>query len=127
MTVALGLMVVALSLLGPATAPAHSPQILLMADPGNGAVMKAPPAQVVVRFKVELHTAGSRLQVFDGVGRQVDRGNGGVDLHDPDHASLRVSLPSLPDGKYTVRWRAVVLEDRDVVDGALSFTVSKTR
>ena len=70
-----------------------------------------------------MNTTDSDLQVFDVEGRQVDGGDGGVDLNDPEHASLTVTLPSLAHGTYTVRWGAAVFEDDDIVEGQTSFTV----
>ena len=106
-----------------ASVAAHGPKILLRSDPPDGVVMQSSPARVVAWFDTELDTGPSQLQVFDTGGRQVDNGDGGVDLNDPDHASLSVSLSPLPDGVYTVRWRAAVFEDNDIVEGEFTFTV----
>ena len=106
------------------TALAHGLEILLETDPPNGSVVAQAPSRVVLRFKTELETRSSRLEVFDEQGLQVDLGDGGVDLNDPGHASLAVSLPSLVEGTYIVQWRAVVFEDGDVVESLSSFTVS---
>ena len=103
---------------------AHRSDILLKSEPAAGAVVQQSPAQVVAWFSTELATDTSRLQVFAADKRQVDKGNGGVDLDDPDHASLIVRLPALPAGTYTVHWRAAVVEDSDIVEGRFTFTVS---
>ena len=110
-----------------AAALAHRSDILLKSEPADGAVVQQSPAQVVAWFSTELATGASRLQVFAADKRQVDQGNGGVDLHDPDHASLLVRLPALPAGTYTVRWRSAVVEDGDIVEGRFTFTVSGPR
>jgi len=115
------------ALLLAAVALAHRSDILLKSEPAAGAVVQQSPARVVVWFSTELDTGPSRLQVFATDKRRVDSGDGGVDLHDPDHASLRVSLPALPDGAYTVRWRGAVSEDGDIVEGTFTFTVSGER
>lgn len=87
-------------------------------------MLKQAPAQVTAWFSEELITGQSTLQVFDAAGRQVDKGEGGVDLNDPDHASMIVKLPALPDGAYMVRWQ-VVLEDGDTTDGEFTFSVGE--
>lgn len=115
------------SLLLAAEARAHGSDIFVKSAPADGASMRQSPARVVVWFSTELDTGRSRLQVFDTGKRPVHNGDGGVDLHDPEHASLIVSLPALPDGKYTVRWRAAVLADGDIVEGSFTFTVSGKR
>jgi copper transport protein len=102
-------------------ASAHGAE-LLGADPAPGSALDTPPDQVRTWFGGELNVDKSLLQVFDGDGRQVDNGDGGVDRNDSDHASMVVSLPALADGAYTVRWYAV-LEDGDPTEGLFHFTV----
>jgi methionine-rich copper-binding protein CopC len=121
-------MLVGAALLLTTAALAHRPRdIVMQSEPADEAVMQQSPARVVVWFSTELATGPSRLQVFAADKRQVDNGSGGVDLHDPDHASLLVRLPALPEGEYTVRWRAAVFADGDIVEGRFSFTVSGKR
>lgn len=108
-----------LLLAGPAVA--HEPEVL-DSNPAAGAVLDQPPPQIVIHFNEELATQKSRLIVLDAAGRQVDNGDGGVDLYDADHATLVATLPPLADGRYTVQW-AVVLLDGDESHGAFDFTV----
>lgn len=122
MLLALGLALLAL-VLSVRRAAAHSPE-LVKSDPPNGAVLKQAPTQVTAWFSEELITGQSTLQVFDSTGRQVDNGDGGVDLNDPDHASMIVKLPALPNGAYAARWQ-VVLEDGDTTDGEFTFSVGE--
>lgn len=103
---------------------AHGPEVLIKSDPPNGAVLKQSPSKVTAWFSTELDTKLSTLQVFDAQGRQVDLEDGGVDLNDPDHASMIVNLPALPDGNYTVRWSAT-LDDGDAVEEEFTFTVGE--
>jgi len=95
---------------------------LLRSDPPVGAVLTAPPKRVTAWFNEELQSGESTLKVFDKDGMQVDQGNGGVDLNDPQHASLVVDLPVLAEGAYRVEWRAVLL-DGDASDGEFTFYV----
>lgn len=123
-----GLRTLALALLISAVlvvvATAHG--LLVRSDPEDGAVLEQSPAQVTAWYGEELDTSRSTLQVFDPGGRQVDNGDGGVDLNDPDHASMIVSLPvSLPDGTYLVHWAAVSAEDGDPTEGEFTFSVGE--
>lgn len=94
----------------------------IQSDPMNGAIIAQAPAQIHAQFGEELQTGVSILQVFNADGQRVDSGNGQVDLTDPDHASLVVRLPSLPDGAYRVRWYIVLL-DGDASESSFSFFV----
>lgn len=97
---------------------------LVKSEPENNAVLEQGPEQVIAWFSHELETGLSSIEVFDTQGNQVDSGNGSVDLNDPDHASMFVSLPQpLPDGVYLVRWTAVSAADGDTTEGEFSFSV----
>jgi methionine-rich copper-binding protein CopC len=104
-----------------ASVAAHDAAIIKSA-PANGDVLDESPSEVIAWFAEELVSGESTITVFDTQGNQVDNGDGGVDLNDPDHASMMVTLPSMPDGSYTVQWHAVLL-DGDATDGAFAFAV----
>ena len=95
---------------------------LLSSFPGNGAIVAEAPGVITAVFNEEIQTATSTFAVFDGQGQQVDSGDGGVDLNDPEHASMRVSVPPLANGAYTVRWHAMLL-DGDATAGSFNFFV----
>lgn len=95
---------------------------LLESIPANGDLLPESPSEVVARYSEELVSGESTLTVINAQGVQVDNGDGGVDLHDPDHASMIASMPTLPNGVYTVQWHAVLL-DGDATDGAFTFTI----
>jgi methionine-rich copper-binding protein CopC len=96
--------------------------LLVRSEPEDGARLAQPPQQVTAWFSQELDTGLSAMQVYDQAERQVDQGDGGVDLCDPDHASMIVSLPgSLGSGRYVVRWTAASAEDGDVEEGEFAF------
>lgn len=90
--------------------------------PAAGEQVNQAPPQVVLYFSEELDTKQSSLRVFDAQAKQVDLQDGGVDLDDPAHASLKASLPPLPEGVYTVRWVAMLL-DGDATGGEFQFAV----
>ncbi|MCI0519024.1 MAG: copper resistance protein CopC [Chloroflexi bacterium] len=109
------------ALTGASRASAHN-VILLRSEPAVGAALAAAPVEVRAWFNEEMQTGVSKIQVFDASGAQVDKGDGGVDLNDPDHASMVVSLPALGEGAYKVRWQVVLL-DGDPTTGEFSFYV----
>jgi methionine-rich copper-binding protein CopC len=95
---------------------------LLRSDPDNGSILAQSPAEVHAWFGEEMKTGVSTLQVFSAAGQRVDNGDGGVNLNDPDHASMVVTLPPLPDGEYLVRWYVVLLDD-DASESSFNFYV----
>jgi copper transport protein len=103
-------------------ASAHA--LLVKSDPEGGAVVEQAPGKVVAWFSQELESRLSSMRVFDVQGRQIDNGDGGVDLNDLDHTSLIVTLPlAMPAGTYTVRWSVVSVEDGDATEGEFTFSV----
>lgn len=118
------LFLVLLMIGGLVTAVSAHDAVITRSTPANGEVLDESPAQVVAWFAEELMSGDSTIAVFDAQGQQRDNGDGGVDLNDPDHASMVVSLPPLPDGSYTVQWHAVLL-DGDASDGAFAFAVGQ--
>ncbi len=107
-----------------ASVAAHA--LLIKSEPEDGSQLKQAPEQVTAWFTQELDTSLSTIQVFNSESYQVDTGDGGVDLFDPDHISLVVSLPaSLPAGAYRVRWTAVSAEDDDLTEGEFTFSVGE--
>ena len=108
-------------LMVPAVGYAHLVE-MLSSFPENGAIITEAPGVITAVFNEEMQSDTSNLQVFDAAGNQVDNGSGGVDLNDPNHASMQVSVPSLAEGAYTVRWHVVLL-DGDGTAGAFNFFV----
>jgi methionine-rich copper-binding protein CopC len=96
---------------------------LIRSEPAANERLAQSPARVTLWFNEELDTAKSAVQIFDVDDAQVDRGDGHVDLNDPDHASMIVTLPALPEGVYVVRWRAVTIDDDGLTEGELDFLV----
>lgn len=108
-----------LALASPVSAHSVTP---ISASPAAGAVLPQSPSQVYLTFPEEAGEKGSFVQVFDQQGKQVDLGNGGVDLNDPRHAGLGVKLPSLAQGVYLVKWK-IALSDQDFSQGQYYFGV----
>lgn len=103
------------------SAEAHEIEIV-RSDPAADSVLEKSPEVVMIWFSDEVQSGGSTLEVFNDKGERVDNGDGGIDLDDPEHASMRVTLPQLPGGAYTVRWYAV-LPDGDASEGEFGFFV----
>ncbi|MCD0482302.1 FixH family protein [Streptacidiphilus sp. ASG 303] len=113
--------VLALLLGGAGPASAHA--ALVSTDPPQDAVVATAPSRVVLTFSEGVTLAADAVQVFDPSGRRVDRGPA---AHDGGRtATAAVGLGSgLPQGTYTVSWRAVS-DDSHPVSGAFTFSVGK--
>ena len=106
----------------PSPVSAHA--LMVRSDPEDGQVLDESPDLVSAWFSQELDSRTSSMRVFDSADRQVDNGDGAVDLNDLEHKLLLVSLPpSVPDGTYTVRWSVVSAEDDDASQGEFTFVV----
>src|SRR5881396_1611591 len=99
---ALVLIVVIAGLLVTAT-PALAHALLLRSVPEANAALDRAPAQVELYFSEGLDSAFSRITVLDSTGKALDNKDSRVDAS--DNTLMTVSLPSLPDGVYTVSWK----------------------
>ena len=101
------------------TAGAHA--ALERSDPAEGALLESAPAVITLTFTEPPDPELSDVEVLDASGASVAisgvvRGAGNV---------LRVMLPErLPDGVYTVAWRAVSEVDSHLTAGAFAFGVN---
>jgi methionine-rich copper-binding protein CopC len=103
----------------PAGALAHA--FLDRAVPAVGSKVHGRPAEVRLRFSQPLEPAFSTVKVLDASGKQIDRKDKRLDP--ADASVLRVSLPPLAPGVYSVRWR-VLSTDTHVSEGDYSFEVA---
>ena len=110
---------VALLLGGYTLVAAHA--FLERADPRVGSTVRTSPTQVRLWFTEKLEPAFSAVRVVNGNGDQVDKGDSQVVPTAPKQ--LRVSLPPLPAGTYTVIWR-ILSVDTHVTEGTFSFTIA---
>jgi copper transport protein len=94
---------------------------LLRAVPEPNAVLQQPPAQVTLWFSERIAPAFSAIQVFDAQGQRVDRNDNAVDQEEA--TAVTVTLPSVPQGLYTVAWKNVSMVDGHRVRGAFVFAV----
>jgi methionine-rich copper-binding protein CopC len=91
--------------------------------PAVDATVAQVPGQVVCVMSEEIDTKLSTLSVWDAGGVQVDKRDAHVDLNDPDHKTLIVSLDpaGMKDGIYTVKYHTVTPDDGGVTDGTFQF------
>jgi copper resistance protein C len=104
--------------LGASLALAHSG--LQRAEPPVESTLKRPPKELKLYFSERLEPAYSRARVEDGQGARVDRDDSRVDRSNP--LLLRVTLPPLAPGTYTVIWR-VLSVDSHITEGRFTFRV----
>ena len=95
--------------------------VLERTEPRGGSTLKTGPSHVRLQFTGAIEPAYSRVQVLDGGGRRVDLGDGAVDPS--NRAVLRVSLPTLPPGRYKVAWRVLSI-DSHVTEGDFTFRIA---
>lgn len=107
-----------LLLVPPPGVEAHA--ALVSAAPARRATLSQAPPRVELVFSERLEPAYARASVWDARGRQVDRQDATV--VGADGRTLRVSLPPLGPGRYTVRYR-VLSVDGHVVEDAYVFTI----
>ena len=88
--------------------------------PAPGAVLEIAPAEVELRLTAALGE-GSAIQVLDAGFQRVEAGETRLDPVDPER--MRVPLPPLPAGDYTVQWMAVDAEDGHRTQGSYAFTL----
>ena len=101
--------------------PAHAQPVLRDASPPPDAVLSASPPEVILTFDRILSDAYSSIQVTNEAGERVDKRDSSVDPN--NRFVLRVSLPSLFEGCYTVSYTASGLGSSTIVSGSYQFTV----
>jgi methionine-rich copper-binding protein CopC len=95
---------------------------LVRATPAEGDTVKDAPAEVTLKFNERLEPAFSSAVIRDSAGKQVDKADARVDK--ADRTVVRVSLPPLDPGVYTVEWR-VMSSDSHKVNGNFTFKVGQ--
>ena len=103
-----------------ATAFAHAH--LVRATPAEGGAVNEAPAEVTLKFNERLEPKFSSAAIRDSAGKQVDKADAHVDK--ADRTVVRVSLPPLEPGVYTVEWR-VMSADSHKVNGNFTFKVGQ--
>jgi copper transport protein len=105
------------------TAPEASAHATLIGTtPANGQHLDTAPSEVVLRFSEHITPVRGGFTVLDDQGRSA----GSVEAQSLAEDSLRLPLPHLADGAYSVTWR-VVSADSHPVHGAFVFSVGSAR
>src|SRR5262245_27838029 len=104
------------------TAAAFAHAHLVRATPTQDTTVKDAPAEVALKFSEKLEAAFTTAVVRDAGGKQVDKADSHVDK--ADRTTVRVSLPPLDPGVYTVEWR-VMSSDTHKVNGTFTFRVGE--
>jgi methionine-rich copper-binding protein CopC len=115
------LVLVAMALVLGVAGAAWAHAFLERADPRVGSTVRAAPPVVRLWFTEQLEPAFSSIQVVSETGQRVDKGDAQVDPAAPKQ--LRVSLPPLAAGTYTVLWR-VLSVDTHVTEGTFTFRIA---
>jgi methionine-rich copper-binding protein CopC len=109
--------------LAPLPVVAHA--FLVKSSPTRRATLSQPPSRVDLIFNERLEPAYSSVSVWsDASNIQVDLRDATVVAAEPRR--LSVSLPSLPSGTYTVRFRVLSI-DGHVVESTFPFTIASRR
>lgn len=116
----LGAVLCVLGSLAPGSASAHA--ILVRSLPEADASLGAPPGVIEVWFNEGVGEDYKALAVIDGQGARVDNQDARLGFF--DNAYLRVSVPPLAPGVYTVRYR-VQSADGHIVSGKFNFSVAR--
>ncbi|HJV01582.1 MAG TPA: copper homeostasis periplasmic binding protein CopC [Burkholderiaceae bacterium] len=93
---------------------------LKSSTPAAGATVEASPGEVTLTFNEKIEPAFSSVTVADGQGKNVATGKAMVDASNP--AVLRLAVPALATGTYTVNW-AVAGHDGHRRKGEFKFSV----
>lgn len=102
----------------PVVAFAHAE--LESASPADGAVLSAPPEEIVLTFTEALDPVKSHMELIGPAGTQVASG-----VADPDNeAAMRIDPPELAPGAYEIRSTAVAAHDGALKREVLTFTIT---
>ncbi len=102
--------------------PSAAHAILVKSVPGEGATVPAVPRQVEVWFNEGVGENYMALAVIDSNGQRIDNKDAKFDPTDQSH--LIVTLPEVPPGAYTVRYR-VQSSDGHIITGKYNFSTQE--
>ncbi len=109
-------------LAGP-TRPAQAHASLTGSDPESGAALEQAPQTVTLEFSEGLDGALSRARLVDASNQVVAEGPGYIDPDNP--LALRLDLPALPEGAYSVLWQARSTVDGHITQGSVPFSIGQ--
>jgi copper transport protein len=101
--------------------PVFAHALLIRSNPAANAVLTQPPVQVELFYSESVDQTLSDIKVYNTSGLEVDVRDVRVDPSDPTR--MTVSLHTIPNGIYTVTWKAVSATDGHQTQGTFSFAV----
>lgn len=119
------LLVIGLTALVAAPAPARAHAIVLESSPARDAQLTAAPERVLLRFNSRIEHALSRATIEPAGGRPVALAAPAPAEERPAPDRLVLPLRPLGPGTYVVRYR-VLAADGHLTEGALRFTIRAT-
>ena len=99
--------------------PASAHASLVEATPAPGSVLTDSPAAIELQFTESVETNSGAIRVYNTDANRVN--NAGVSV---TGNTVRMALPSLPDGSYITTWR-VISGDSHPIRGAFTFQVGE--
>ena len=96
---------------------------LVRSEPPANSTLDTSPDRITIWFTEPMEAAFSEMQVLNITGARVDNADSVVDAN--DLTVMSVSLPSLPDGTYTVAWRNLSTIDGHSLRGSFIFSVGE--
>jgi copper transport protein len=106
-------------IVGATGAGAHA--LLRDSTPKDGAILESPPTEVVIEFTEPPDLGLSSITVVDANGQSVETGD--LERTGGKGNRVRVALPQIGEGGYTVTWRVLSRVDGHVTGGAFAFGV----
>ncbi|MGH2710204.1 MAG: copper resistance protein CopC [Actinomycetota bacterium] len=101
--------------------PARAHALLSGSEPAEGARLTSPPEEVVLRLTEAPELALSSMELLDTSGGEIP--TDGPEAVPGQSTSLRLPLPELQKGVYTVTWRTVSRVDGHPSGGAFAFGI----
>ena len=114
------LVLLGIALVSAALVEAHAR--LARSEPAAASTLRSAPGEVRLWFTESLEPSFSAAHLLDGERRRIDGAEGKVDGTNP--ALLRMTLPLLDAGSYTVVYRVVSI-DSHVTAGELTFSIAR--
>lgn len=112
----IGVLLLALS---PLTASAHAS--LIESTPAANSVVAEAPQRARLRYSEPLEPSYSKATLLSSDGEQVSTAVSRVDPNDA--YVMLLDLPSLPEGRYVLQWRALSTADGHTSQGTVSFAI----
>ncbi|HCT98936.1 MAG TPA: copper resistance protein CopC [Methylococcaceae bacterium] len=100
--------------------PAFSHAIMVKSSPVENEILAVSPKQIDIWFNDKVGGEYKALAVIDSVGNRVDNKDVQQEVLDASH--LYCTIPTLPAGTYTIRYRVVSI-DTHIVTGKFQFTI----